>query len=152
MKNRFKLITALTILMVVMVSFSAFAQEKDDSGKLKGKSLFDTKCKKCHPTIKATSRTKSPDGWKITVDRMMKKNPDWISEAEAKEITAYLSSKSLFDKKCIKCHGANRATTKTKDLNGWTSTVNRMKKKNPEWINKDEAKQIIDYLVTVSGK
>ena len=60
-------------------------------------------------------------------------------------------AKELFETKCSVCHPTSRPLGKNKDRDGWTATVTRMQKVNGCPISDDEAKRIIDYLVSVRG-
>lgn len=61
-------------------------------------------------------------------------------------------AKTLFEKKCSICHGANRASSLKKTNEEWTKTVTRMQEKRKENISNDEARIIIDYLTKTYGK
>ena len=54
--------------------------------------------------------------------------------------------KALFEAKCGKCHGLSKSLSKTKDFEGWNSTVQRMAKKSGGDISADDAKTIAEYL------
>ncbi len=60
-------------------------------------------------------------------------------------------AKALFEAKCSICHSLSRPLGEHKDLAGWTKTVTRMQKQNGCPITDQEAKMIIDYLVSVRG-
>lgn len=61
-----------------------------------GKNLFETKCSKCHqppvPDVKYRSE------WSPIVQRMMAKNPDWITDKEGELISRYLWGQAKPDK------------------------------------------------------
>ncbi len=147
MKNK---ISTYVILAFVLASFiivqSAFAQKKDDDGKLIGKGLLYDKCGKCHSVDKPLRKNKSLKKWEKTVKRMQMNPPKSISDADVTEIAWYLSSKSLFETKCSACHKFDRAEGKNKKKSKWEATVKRMQQKKKGWFNDDEATQIIDYL------
>jgi mono/diheme cytochrome c family protein len=128
------------------------AQKTDDKGKLIGKKMFEEKCSKCHMLERAHGKKKSMEEWKATVDKMRTKNHDLFTDEEVSEIIWYLGSKSTFETKCSKCHGYDRPLSKTKSKEGWQKTVERMKTKDPEWINPEEADMITGYLFTVQGE
>lgn len=54
------------------------------------KALFETKCSKCHPAAKAIEERRTEADWQKAVKMMQAKKPDWISAAEAAEITKYV--------------------------------------------------------------
>ena len=60
--------------------------------------------------------------------------------------------KDLFQEKCSKCHGWQKAFDKTKTAEEWTATVNKMQAKATYWISDDEAKIITKYLIDERGK
>lgn len=50
------------------------------------------------------------------------------------------------------CHTLERVYLKVEkgmDAKSWNHIVQRMQGKNPEWLNEDEAKQIMSYLRTL---
>jgi mono/diheme cytochrome c family protein len=55
------------------------------------------------------------------------------------------NGKGLFESNCGKCHNLDRAKSKNKTKDGWTTTVQRMKK-NGAALTDDEANIIINYL------
>ncbi len=64
---------------------------------------------------------------------------------------AQAPGKKLFEAKCSACHSLSRPLGKNKDREGWTATVTRMQKVNGCPVTDEEAKQIIDYLVSERG-
>ena len=60
-------------------------------------------------------------------------------------------AKALFEEKCSTCHPLSRPLGKNKDRGGWEKTVTRMQRVNGCPITDAEAKEIVDYLVTVRG-
>ena len=64
-----------------------------------------------------------------------------------------ITPKLLYENKCSKCHGLNRITQAIKLPDQWIPTVNRMRQKDKNWINQEEAQTIAAYLASnVSGK
>jgi hypothetical protein len=57
-----------------------------------GRDLFVAKCAKCHRLDRALSESMTASEWRTTVERMRQKDPSWISEGEAAEITDFLTS------------------------------------------------------------
>ncbi len=60
-------------------------------------------------------------------------------------------AKELFEAKCAICHPLSRPLGQTMNRDGWMATVTRMQKVNGCPITDEEAKTIVDYLVTVRG-
>ena len=58
------------------------------------------------------------------------------------------TAKSLFEKKCSRCHGLDKITQTVKIPDQWRFTVNRMKEKDPSWISSEEAQTITAYLAS----
>jgi len=61
------------------------------------------------------------------------------------------AGKALFEAKCSICHPLSRPLGETQDRAGWTADVTRMQKVNGCPITDEEAKAIVDYLVSVRG-
>ncbi len=62
-----------------------------------------------------------------------------------------VKAKALFEAKCSICHPLSRPLGKNKTRKGWTEDVTRMQKVNGCPITDEEARVIIDYLVTIRG-
>ena len=139
------------VVMSFLLSGLSYAQETDDSGKLKGKAAFETKCSTCHQTSRTLKKTKDKKGWEGTVKRMQTNSFGKITDDEVKEIVYFLTAKSTFETKCSTCHQTSRALKKTKDKKGWEDTVGRMQTKSFGKITDDEVKMVVDYLATERG-
>ncbi len=61
-------------------------------------------------------------------------------------------AEQIFKTKCSKCHSYEMPLHMKKDRAGWEQSVAKMQKMNPKWINDKEAKEITNYLVSVSQK
>lgn len=60
---------------------------------LKGaKTLFESRCSKCHSADRALGKKKTAEEWTKTVDRMQAKSGSGISVSEAKDIAKYLTA------------------------------------------------------------
>jgi hypothetical protein len=112
-------------------------------------SLYQAKCAKCHPISKPDGAFKSIDEWKTAVSRMRDKDQSWISQDDADKIAQFLAGRTLCQKKCVKCHTADRIGTQ-KTVLQWQNTVDRMQGKDPAWISDADKKQIIFYLTDVN--
>lgn len=62
-----------------------------------------------------------------------------------------VKAKAQFEAKCSICHPLSRPLGKNKDRKGWTDDVTRRQKVNGCPITDEEARVIIDYLVTIRG-
>jgi len=63
------------------------------------------------------------------------------------EVTSQsMEPKSLFEKRCTKCHTLDR-TYKNETAGYWTSTVQRMKSKMFSGVSGEDAKIITQYLI-----
>lgn len=60
-------------------------------------------------------------------------------------------AKALFESKCSACHSLDRPLGRTKDREGWTRTVMRMKNVNGCPLTDSEAGAIIEYLTQIRG-
>ena len=58
----------------------------------------------------------------------------------------------LFQAKCSACHSVEIALHMKKDRKGWEDTVKLMQKKRPNFISDQDAKMIVDYLVSQSAQ
>jgi cytochrome c2 len=62
-----------------------------------------------------------------------------------------LEPKTLFEKRCSKCHGLDRANqTQTPEM--WRSIVKRMKAKLFSGISDEDAEAITEYLIESKSK
>ena len=58
---------------------------------LTAKSLFETRCSACHPIDRPLSKSKTPEQWRTTVERMGAKRPGHLSESDVNAISSYLA-------------------------------------------------------------
>lgn len=59
--------------------------------------------------------------------------------------------KAIFEQRCAKCHGLDKATSKKKTEKEWLSTVERMKKKGAS-LNDEETRAVVEHLAKNYGK
>ncbi|MBT8145132.1 MAG: cytochrome c, partial [Gammaproteobacteria bacterium] len=127
--------------------------------------LFEEKCGLCHSVERAFVKTMDAEQTAITVERMRKREPDWISEAEAQQLVAFMNAGArgvrrpehrvvdgtpadAFRARCAGCHPLERSYLylETELEPHWPLLVKRMQVKAPEWINDTEAELIVEYL------
>ena len=63
--------------------------------------------------------------------------------------SAYFVEHALIGTKCTRCHGIDRVIEAEKTPGEWLSTVERMRDKDPSWINDEETAGIITALLNV---
>ncbi len=84
---------AIAMVLTAACAFStiqAFGSGTSESAE----QLFRTKCSKCHSEEMPLHINKDLKGWQDTVKKMQAKDPTWISNKEAKEITEFLATRS----------------------------------------------------------
>ncbi|HHJ35435.1 MAG TPA: hypothetical protein ENJ87_06695 [Gammaproteobacteria bacterium] len=133
------------------------------------KQLFEKKCSLCHTLDRIFIEPLTDASRSHIVKRMREKNQQWISMEESRQILDYLgkapkikrekrasgNAQAIFLERCSACHTLDRIYEKLKtgnNLKAWTHTVQRMQNKAPEWLSKDDAKQVIEYLGTLEQK
>ena len=89
-------------LVVLLAAFAIGCAKKDEpkpaapppapavSPVAEGKSLFEQKCSVCHGLDRAAVRSETKEKWAQIVKEMQGKKVDWISDAEAAKIVAFL--------------------------------------------------------------
>ena len=68
------------------------APEPADPALKPARAIFKTRCSMCHSISRPLGKHKTPMEWNKTVTRMQHKAPDKISDADVKEILAYLNA------------------------------------------------------------
>lgn len=137
------------------------------------KTIFETKCAKCHPLNLILQQKRTPKEWDRLVQRERKKAITWISLDEAQDITMYLGEyygnketdnadlsktlakkKELTEKKCLLCHLYTTVFGKKRTQQEWRVINQRMRYKCPQWISEKESGEITQYLIDIvsSGK
>ncbi|MFQ5957557.1 MAG: hypothetical protein ACE5KK_07280 [Candidatus Brocadiales bacterium] len=108
---------------------------------------------------------KPAEEWRETVQKMMDKNPEWISPEEAQQIfkeivdewpervraatrerKEYEDDRFLFVDRCANCHTVNRMLLISKTPIEWQGTVERMRWEDPEYISEEDARRIARFL------
>jgi hypothetical protein len=74
-----------------------------------------------------------------------------MSQEEWEEKEQIAVGKSLFEKKCNKCHTFQSVLSKNRNLNEWKAIVEKMQKKDFIWILPAEVITISDYLFKING-
>ncbi|MEK6813987.1 MAG: hypothetical protein AABY65_04575 [Nitrospirota bacterium] len=130
------------------------------------KKLFETKCALCHTIDRVYVEKLTPDDMEHIVQRMRKRSPDWISVEEAQKILEYMKvdpherrvrkevkggPADLLRERCSACHELERVFLETEKpgTKDWMHIVKEMQEKAPDWMTKEEADQIVDYLKTI---
>lgn len=127
--------------------------------------LVDAKCSKCHTLKRVFIMPKPENEWRNTVQKMMDKNPEWISPEEAEQILSeiisvwpervgaairerreYEDERFLFVDRCATCHSVNRMLLTDKTPTEWRGTVERMRWEDPQYITEKDAERITAFL------
>ena len=129
--------------------------------------LFEKKCSLCHTLDRIFLEPLTDETRQHIVKRMRGKNQSWISEEESRQILDYLSkapkvtrektakgdAEQVFLERCSACHSLERVYNKMKnDQTSWMHVVERMQNKAPEWLSKDDAGLVIEYLRSLNKK
>ncbi len=127
-------------------------------GALDGEALVMERCTVCHSAERIDAATKDEAGWTETVDRMIGYGAQ-LSAEEREAVIAYLASRggeahsmegmldgeALVMERCTVCHSAERINNASKDVAGWTATVDRMIGHGAQ-LNEEEREAVIQYL------
>lgn len=128
-------------------------------------SLVNIKCSRCHTLKRVFIMSKTVEEWHDTVEKMMNKNPKWISPEEAIQIVneilntrseriqevivermEYEDTRSLLIDRCTICHTINRILLKDKTAREWEETVDRMRSEASGYITQEDAERISRFL------
>ncbi len=77
------------VLFFIILFYASFALASLQAGK----TLFESKCDKCHSLERALSKSKDLNAWKRTTIRMSKYSKGAITEEEAEKIAEYLTER-----------------------------------------------------------
>jgi ferredoxin-NADP reductase/mono/diheme cytochrome c family protein len=126
-------------------------------------SLMQQKCSKCHTLDRVVGAMKDAKGWATTIARMEARPDSGITDADARTIAAYLTSRStpengatpltvaraIIDQRCSRCHTLERVYSDTHPRAEWQAIVSRMEAHaagSSGMFRPGEAQQIVDYL------
>ncbi len=116
------------------------------------KGTFKTLCSKCHGYSRPLGYVKSVRGWDLTVRRMQAKDPSWMSDKEALQVSSYLwavrgfDGRDLYRAKCLPCHFADRLLSRPRPAQSWRRILERLHAKNPFVITAEEIDLIAAYI------
>jgi len=126
--------------------------------------LFEAKCSRCHVLDRPLKvKDFTSENWVKTINRMRSKIPDWINPRETRRIIDYLinfnssydrsktGNQILFEAKCRRCHSLSKPLDRHNSFEAWDQIVLRCRAKSPNWINQEEHKSIVYYLVKIRG-
>jgi hypothetical protein len=77
-------------VILLGASLGGLACAKKEGKPVDVKSLMEARCSTCHFSTDIYTVVKTPEQWKLTVERMRRINPDLMSVEETALITAYL--------------------------------------------------------------
>ncbi|MDI6761295.1 MAG: hypothetical protein QMD05_10760 [Candidatus Brocadiaceae bacterium] len=128
--------------------------------------LVDIKCSKCHTLRRVFIMCKSESEWRVTIEKMMNKNQEWIQPAEAEQILKeilisraervhamcqerkdYEDARFLFVDRCTLCHNINRILYQDKTPEEWKETVERMCTEAMGYITSEDSERIARFLL-----
>jgi cytochrome c5 len=125
---------------------------------LDANALIDERCTVCHSRERIDAASKDVAGWTETVDRMIA-NGAQLSPEEREAVIQFLANRdaaaappataidanALIDERCTVCHSRERIDAATKDVAGWTATVDRMIG-NGAQLTPEEREALIQFL------
>lgn len=86
-------VTFVTVnLSATMAALNPEIAGNTGRGTLTDADLFEIKCSRCHTAAKAFEEDREEDEIRLLVDRMRAKDPSWINEEEADDISVFLIS------------------------------------------------------------
>jgi len=169
MRTRLSHLASLLGTCALILAFSVHAETKPTETVSEEQRFFEEKCGSCHPSERIFLVDLNPDQRRHVVLRMRERleaGSKWLSDEEVERILGYVDTradsgqavqpdrledgKALFRERCKGCHELDRiyqqVVTERENPYAWMHVVTRMQAKNPEWINEQEAKLIVDYL------
>lgn len=140
------LLVVVTIPPAVLAAISA----RDDVPTGFGAAYRDA-CSGCHSDRRALSYLRSPEAWKLTIERHRRFAGARLSEAQAAAALAYLTEKrsasgaELFRFKCLGCH--EEATIRApRPPAEWARIIERTARFNPFQLSPMEARELLAYI------
>jgi mono/diheme cytochrome c family protein len=154
----------------------AFLQAHHDSAtqeasRAEDRALFEQKCSHCHTPERVFVAKPDADTLHHIVQWMASFHLGWISDEDAERIVDYLDTAAgsdettsvdstakkrappsdLYVQVCTACHSLERIFLKLENEGrvDWHHVVARMQQKVPEWIDAEEAEQILVFLQTL---
>jgi len=137
------------------------------------KAFFEEKCSRCHSLERIFLEPLTDESRKHVISRMQAKSgTSWLSDEDVERILNYLSRAKLraptptklgdgagpdqiFAARCKACHSLERVFVNLDSKNGanmdWSHVVSRMRNKAPQWMTDTEAKEVADYLKSLSA-
>ena len=134
--------------------------------------LFEEKCSRCHTLDRILLSPLDGEDLQHVVNRMQSRSgTDWLSDLEVERVLVYLSEapretmpsvalddgstpEQVFAVRCSACHSLERifsSLSKSADTaEFWSHTISRMRGKAPQWMPESEARQILEYLQSIS--
>jgi len=129
------------------------------------KLLFESKCSLCHTLDRIFLTPLDEESRQHIVKRMSDKAPGWITQEESDLILDYLgrmpsvkrASKAtdkaddIFRERCSACHSLERVYSRlvAGDASSWSHIVQRMQSKAPQWLSKEDADKVVEYLRSI---
>lgn len=144
--------------------------KEKDAALAEDRAFFENKCSYCHALDRVFLMPLSEENRRHVVERMQNRaGPDWLSDADAERILAYLAKitpkmqeperldgkdgHEIMKARCTACHSLERIFLEldenADDPELWTHVVSRMRSKAPQWISETEAQSVIEYLKTL---
>ncbi len=134
--------------------------------------LFEEKCSRCHTLDRILLSPLDGEDLRHVVNRMQSRSgTDWLSDLEVERVLAYLSEapretmptvalddgatpEQVFAVRCSACHSLERVFSNLSEsadtAEFWSHTISRMRGKAPQWMPESEARQILEYLQSIS--
>jgi len=129
------------------------------------KRLFESKCSLCHTLDRIFLIPLDDESRQHIVKRMRDKAPGWITQEESDLILDYLrrmppderdskatdKADDIFRERCSACHSLERVYSRLAagDASSWSHIVQRMQSKAPQWLSKEDADMVVEYLRSI---
>jgi mono/diheme cytochrome c family protein len=103
-----------------------------------GKSAFEQDCRLCHGLDRPLAKRDSPEGWALTVRRMISYGAP-VAAPDRPRIVRYLATRSAFAAKCGACHDATRVVPDVPVVRDWKALTARMEQHLAELAKQGKA-------------